>query len=123
MKLPAFLVGWMILASASFASLTEFAKVERPVVSLEEAVQVTKAILKVQGDSEKYYIVQAELFGGDRDEGARWILFLQDAGGDRATVLIMTRSPDCSIRYSGGSKSSEVSFRRDGVAVLRVKRE
>src|SRR5262245_2588004 len=125
MKLSAFLAGWMFILSCASASMSEAVKVERPAVSLEQAVQITKAMLHSQDDDEKYYIFQAELFGGDRTEVAQWSILLADSVGNRAMVSIMTKTPECSLHYQPRDSTvsgTKVQFNRDGVSV-RVKNE
>jgi len=129
MRLAAIIVLGTLIISRALGSLTDgLPKVERPSVSLEEAAQITKAMLQLQGEEKKYYLIQAELFGGNRDEGARWIISLADSGRQSAMVFIMTKTPDCSLHYfpsdpGSSGKERKVRFRRNGVNVIRLKNE
>jgi hypothetical protein len=124
MKALLFLIAMFWGTRAAQGSLSAYPEKKKPAVSLIEACQLGHAMLETQGDSKKYHIIAARLYGDEKQSGdGGWTIYFYDKRGNQAWAFVPLRNNFCRLSYyphdrdkRGGDR--RVSFSRSGTRVF-----
>lgn len=124
MRLAALFLALVMTTVIASASTYGYPTNIKPAVSLLEACNMAAAMLKAQGDVERFHSYSADLLGDEKGAGdGAWTIRFSDADGNKVWAHIPLHGKSCSLAYyahdysTKGGERREIKFVREGAQV------